>query len=495
MMRSIIISLARKANFAAIDSNESIAFTRFFMNNKSFLRTWVIGDRKFYKMVITLLIPIILQNTVSNFVNLLDNLMIGQVGTDQMSGVAIVNQLMMVFNLTVFGALGTPSIFASQFYGKKDDEGVRNTLRFKLLLMLIVVIGGLFVFIGFGTPLINLFLTDGSAGAQAALRHAQSYLSVMLWGLLPFAISNAYASHLRSVGQTFIPMISGIAAMLTNLVGNYILIFGHFGAPAMGVTGAAVATVISRFVEMAIVVVYAHKSVDRFPFMKGLYRKLTIPGNLAKTMLIKGLPLLANEVLWSLGMTTMTQCYSTRGYMVIAALNIASTISNVFMVMTFACGDAVAILVGQKLGSGEIEEAKHTAWKLAIFNVITCIVISSIMALFSGVVPNLYNTEPEIRALATNFLRVSALAMPLVAFAHCCYFTLRSGGKMLITFIFDSGFMWCLSIPLAMALTRMTNMPIIPLYLTIQMLELPKCILGFFMMKKGNWANNMVQDY
>lgn len=462
------------------------------MNNKSFLKTWVIGDRKFYKMVITLLIPIILQNMVSNFVNLLDNLMIGQVGTDQMSGVAIVNQLMMVFNLTVFGALGTPSIFCSQFYGAKDDEGVRNTLRFKMLLMVIVAIAGIIVFMLFGTPLIKLFLTDGSAGATAALGHAQSYLSVMLVGLLPFAISNAYGSQLRSVGQTLIPMISGIAAMLTNLVGNYILIFGHFGAPEMGVTGAAIATVISRFVEMAIVVVYAHKSTDRYPFMKGLYKKLTIPMDLARTMLIKGLPLLANEVLWSLGMTMLTQSYSTRGYMVIAALNISSTISNVFMVMTFACGDAVAIMVGQKLGSGEIEEAKQTAWKLACFNVVTCLGVSTMMALFSGLVPNLYNTEPEIRALATSFLRVCSIEMPLVAFVHCCYFALRSGGKMLVTFVFDAGFTWCLSIPLAVILTRMTAMPIVPLYFCVQMLVLPKCVLGFFMMKRGNWATNMV---
>lgn len=465
------------------------------MKNNSFLKTWVIGDRKFYKMVITLLIPIVLQNMVSNFVSLLDNLMIGQVGTNQMSGVAIINQLMMVFNLTVFGALGTPSIFCSQFYGAKDDEGVRNTMRFKMLLMFIVAALGIFVFKLFGTPLIQLFLSDGSDGAQAALVHAQDYLSVMLWGLLPFAISNAYAGQLRSVGQTLVPMIAGIAAMLTNLVGNYILIFGHFGAPAMGVAGAAIATVISRFVELVIVVVYAHRSTVRFPFMKGLYSKLTIPGDLARTMLIKGLPLLANEVLWSLGITTMTQCYSTRGYMVIAALNICSTISNLFTVMTFACGDAVAILVGQKLGSGELEEAKHTAWKLACFNVVTCIVVSVFMAAFAGVVPNLYNTEPEIRALASNFLRISALVMPLVAFAHCCYFTLRSGGKMLITFIFDSGFMWCLSIPLALALTRLTDLPIILLYLCIQSLDLLKCILGFFMMKKGNWANNMVDSF
>ena len=465
------------------------------MKNSSFLKTWVIGDRKFYKMVITLLIPIVLQNTITNFVSLLDNLMIGQVGTDQMSGVAIVNQIMLVFNLTVFGALGTPSIFCSQFYGAKDDEGVRNTMRFKMLLMAIVSVIGIFVFMLFGTDLIQLFLTDGSDGAQAALVHAQDYLTVMLWGLVPFAFSNAYSGQLRSIGQTFVPMVAGIAAMLTNLVGNYILIFGHFSAPAMGVTGAAIATVISRFVELAIVVVYAHRSTVRYPFMKGLYSKLTIPADLARTMLIKGLPLLANEVLWSLGMTTMTQCYSTRGYMVIAALNIANTISSMFTVMTFACGDAVAILVGQKLGSGEIEEAKHTAWKLAIFNVVTCSVVAIALAAVAGVVPNLYNTEQEIRSLASSLLRVYSVIVPLIAFAHCCYFTLRSGGKMLITFIFDSGFMWCLSIPLAMALTRLTNVPIVPLYFCVQALDILKCILGFFMMKKGSWAKNMVESF
>lgn len=465
------------------------------MNRKSFLKTWVIGDRRFYAMVLTLLIPIVVQNTVTNFVNLLDNLMIGQIGTDQMSGVAIVNQLMTVFNICVFGALSAPGIFSAQFYGKGDHEGVRHTFRFKLVLVAILFALALAILGLAGTPLIQLYLTDGSAAAQAAQGYAEAYLRVMLLGLLPFALTNAYSGTLRSMGETMIPMAAGIAAMLTNLAGNYVLIFGHFGAPALGVVGAAIATVLSRYVELAIVAVFAHRNTGRFQFLKGAYRSLRIPGDLVRKMLIKGAPLMANEVLFSIGLTVLTQCYSVRGYMVIAALNISNTIWNVFTVVVFAFGEAVSIIIGQKLGAGELEDARHSAWKLAAFNFACCVVVGGVLAALSGVIPHLYNTEVEIRQLASRFICILGLCMPLTGFANCCYFTLRSGGRMFITFIFDSGYMWVVSILLAFTLTRFTSLSIVPLYLIIQLCDLFKCVLGFIFMKRGKWVNNMVSEF
>ena len=465
------------------------------MNRSSFLKTWVIGDRKFYRTVCMLLIPIVIQNAVSNFVNLLDNLMIGQIGTDQMSGVAIVNQLMLVFNISVFGALSAPGIFSAQFYGAGDHEGVRHTFRFKLVLVAILLAIALMLFGLFGTPLIRLYLTDGSASALAAQGYAEDYLRVMLLGLLPFALTCAYSGTLRSMGETMIPMFAGVVAMLTNLVGNYILIFGHFGAPALGAVGAAVATVLSRYVELAIVAVFAHRHTDRFRFLQGAYRSLRIPGTLVKTMLIKGAPLMVNEVLFSVGLAVLTQCYSVRGYMVIAALNISNTIWNVFTVVVFAFGEAVSIIIGQKLGSGDLEDAEHTAWKLAAFNFVCCVAVGGLLAALSGAIPHLYNTEVEIRNLASQFILILALCMPLVGFVNCCYFTLRSGGKMFVTFIFDSGFMWVVSISLAFVLTRFTSLPIVPLYLIIQLTDVLKCILGFIFMKRGSWVNNMVSEF
>ena len=222
-----------------------------------------IGDRAFYRRVLGVAIPIIIQNGITNFVSMLDNIMVGQVGTVPMSGVAIVNQLLFVFNLCVFGAASGAGIFTAQFFGSQDQEGVRHTFRFKIMVGLLLGAAGIGIFLTAGPPLINLYLTGEGSAKDAALTLAYGlrYLRVMLFGLLPFALSNAYASTLRESGQTVVPMLAGVAAVLVNLVFNYILIFGKFGAPALGVVGAAAATVISRYVELAIVAGWTHLTI------------------------------------------------------------------------------------------------------------------------------------------------------------------------------------------------------------------------------------------
>jgi len=298
------------------------------------LRQTFIGDRVFYRTVLAIAIPIIVQNAISNFVSLLDNIMIGQVGTVQMSGVSISNQLLFVFILTIFGGLAGAGIFGAQFYGAGDTEGFRNTFRFKLWAAAIILAVSVTVFLTFGDSLISLYLTGEGDAADAAsmLVYGRDYLRIMLWGLLPFAMSQAYSGTLREAGETLLPMKASIAAVLTNLCLNYLLIFGKFGFPELGVAGAAIATVISRYVELAIIMVYTHRHKERFSFISGIYRSMKVPRDLAMKIIIKGMPLLANELLWSLSVTTLTQIYSTRGLNVIAGLNISSTITNLFNV-------------------------------------------------------------------------------------------------------------------------------------------------------------------
>ena len=194
--------------------------------------------------------------------------------------------------------------------------------------------------------LINLFLMGEGSAADAAgiLACGREYLKVMLWGLLPFAVSTAYATTLRECGETLVPMISSFAAMFCNLILNYILIFGHWGAPAMGVAGAAIATVISRFFELAIVAVWAHSHKVKFPFIQGLYRSLRIPGKLMKQMMTKAAPLILNEALWSIAITFQNQCYSTCGLAVVSALNIVTTLNNMATVAASAIGIVAALM-------------------------------------------------------------------------------------------------------------------------------------------------------
>ena len=240
-----------------------------------------IGDRAFYRRVFAVALPIIVQNAITNFVALLDNIMVGQLATAQISGVTIVNNnLMFIFNICLFGASAGAGIFTTQFRGGDDQEGIRDTVRFKLMICCLLTLIGGFVFYFLSDPLIGLYLTgEGSAQLAAeTLAAGREYLFMMLWGMLPFAITNAYASTLRECGNPKRPMVAGVIATFVNLVFNYILIFGHFGAPAMGVAGAALATVISRYVEMAIVVIWTHRHTGLCPYAKGLYRSVYIPG-------------------------------------------------------------------------------------------------------------------------------------------------------------------------------------------------------------------------
>ncbi len=455
-----------------------------------------IGDKAFYKMVLMVAVPIMIQNGITNFVGLLDNIMVGRVGTEQMSGVAIVNQLMMVFNLSIFGAISSAGIFGAQYFGCKDHKGVQHTFRFKIYACLLILLVGVLIMAGWGEDLILLYLhgEGNEASLETTLYYGKQYLMVMLLGLPPFCVDQVYSSTLRECGETMLPMKSGIAAVLVNLVLNAILIFGLLGFPAMGVVGAAVATVISRYVQAAITVIWTHTNMEKMQFAKGAYHSHKIPSDLAWKIIIKGAPLMINEVLWSMGMAMLMQCYSVRGLDVIAGMNISSTISNLFNVVFIAMGSAISIVVGQLLGAGKLEEARDSDTKLIVFTVASCFVMGGLLIIFAPLFPMLYNTTDTVKTLATSFMRVAASTMFLHGFMHAAYFTLRTGGKTVVTFFFDSVYLCCVNIPAAFVLSRFTDMPIVWLYLICQLVDIIKCIIGFVLVKKGVWINNLIGE-
>ncbi len=455
-----------------------------------------LGDKAFYIMVLGVVVPIMVQNGITNFVSLLDNIMVGRVGTEQMSGVAIVNQLMFVFNLGIFGAVSGAGIFGAQFFGCGKPEGVRHAFRFKLIITLILTAAGCLLFFFGGNTLIQLYLhgEENKEALNAALHYGRQYMLIMLLEMPPFALEQCYASTLRECGETLLPMKAGVAAVVINLCLNAVLIFGMFGLPAMGVAGAAVATVVARYVELAIVMIWTHRHVKEHPFIEGAYRSLYIPGNLVSKILIKGTPLMLNEFLWAAGVAVLMQCYSIRGLEAVAALNITSTISNLFSVVYISLGNAVAIIIGQLLGAGKMEEAKETDRRLITFSVVSCVAVGIVLALLAPLFPKMYNTTDDVRELAVSLLRIVAICIPICAFLNACYFTLRAGGRTIITFLFDSVFVWFVSIPAAYILSRFTAVPTAPLYFYCQMLDIFKCAIGYVLVKKGVWLSNIVGD-
>ena len=473
---------------------------------KAFFRKFI-GTKAFYRSVLIILLPLVVQQGITSFVNLLDNLMVGSLGEESLSAVGVVNQILMVFNLTIFGGLSGVSIFGAQYAGKGDVDGMRQSFRAKMYFGVAVVAVGITLLAFFGKTFIGLFLAGEVDASRAAfaMQEGLDYLHIMLWGLAPFMLVQVYAGSMREMGHTVATMWASVVAILTNLVLNFLLIypvremsvlgvaFTMWGA-GMGVRGAALATSISRFVELLVVLTYAHLHQDRYVFLKGAYRNGYVPLHLLKKIAITGSPLMLNEVLWSLGMTFINQCYSTRGMTALAALNITSTAWNLFCIIMFAMGNAVSIMVGQYLGRGDRQGARDVDTKLIFITVVSHILLGGLLALLAGVIPNWFAVTDEARSLASKTLVIAGVSLPIHAFLHATYFTIRSGGKTFITFLFDSVYTWCVPAVLAFVLSRYTQTDVVAMYFCIQFIDVVKLVIGLFMLKSDFWANNLVSE-
>jgi len=456
----------------------------------------LIGTKEFYKTVAALALPLLLQNAVSTFVNLLDNLMVGRIGTESMSGVSIVNQLLFVFALCIFGGTGGAGIFGAQFYGKGDQEGLRHTLRFNLVLTVSFTALACAALALFHDFFIGAFLheTESAGDLALTLSEGRAYLRLMLWGLPGFALTNAYVGTLRVTGNNRLPMRASLAAIAVNLVFNYILIYGKLGMPALGVRGAAIATVLSRYVELFLILRGTHGQKEPPAYIRGLYRHFSIPPRLTWSIIRKGIPLLVNEMFWSLGMTMLTQCYSWRGLDAVAALNISNTVSNLFNIVFLTMGSVAGIIIGNMLGAEEFDRAKGACRQLMALSCAACALMGLGLYAVAPAMPRLYNTSPEIMALATALMRVCAAMMPLIGLTNVEYWTIRAGGRTYITMLFDSVFQWVVLVPLAWSLIHRTALPLLSVYIAVSAAEIIKVSIGMVLVKKGIWLRNIVNE-
>lgn len=458
------------------------------------LKKWI-GDKAFYKMVLAIAIPIIIQNAITNIVSLIDNVMVGNVGTLEMSGVSIANQLLNVYTLAMFGGVNAVGLFLAQYAGKKNQQGIKNCFVLKIYISFLINLLFIAIFLFFGKDLIASYLKNPDNSFQdnlATLHYGWTYLVVMLVSLFPFGLKEALASTLRELGQTLIPMSASSIAIVSNAILNYILIFGHIGFPALGIVGAAIATVISRFLELIIIFVFAYRRKQEFTFLIQPWKGLTIDFTLIKNVIKRGAPLAFNEVLWSASIAGITQCYSTRGLEAVAALTILNTLNNVYCIVCNSLGVALSIIVGQILGREEREEAIDTNRKIIVFSLFLSSMLAVIFFYLSPLFPQLYKTSDQIKQLATILLQITALKLPIQAIYMCCYFTLRSGGKTVLTFFFDSFSSAAICWPLAFFLANFTSLPLVSMYVIISLLDLIKAILGIALVKSEIWINTLV---
>ena len=253
------------------------------------------------------------------------------------------------------------------------------------------------------------------------------------------------------------------------------------------------ATTASRWVEMLIVVIWSHRHDYKVLFTKRVYREFRVHWQLDKRIAIKSLPLLCNEMLWSMGQAFLLQLFSLRGLSVVAAINIAYVFLDLCDVVCFSMGNAIGIMVGQLLGAGKLKEAVDTDHKLIAFTMALSLVVMCIMAAAAPFFPRFYDVPDTVRQLATGVILVCAVTLPISILPHTFYFTLRSGGKTIITFLFDSCFSWTVNIPVVYLLAHFTDLPMVAIYLCSNLTSLVKCLVGWIMVKRRMWVVNLAE--
>lgn len=444
----------------------------------------MLHDRKFQKTVLMIAVPLMLQQLIVSSVNLIDNLMVGQLGDMALSGVSMANRFYMIVWAGVNGMIASSVIYLSQYNGANDTNHMKQSFRFMIVSSYILCIALFIIAFFFPEMVIAFFIKD-----VEVIRLGSAYLKIAAISYLPSVISLCIASAFRALGETKKPLYISVISVLTNAVFNYFLIFGVFGFPKLGVVGAAIATLIARSVE-ALIYLWMLKVSD-MPFKTKVSNLFTFDFELAKRITIRAFPLCVNEIMWSFGMSTLVRSYSHRGLVVNTAYSMSSTISDLFFVLFGGMATASTVLIGTPLGANKLEEAKENAYKLLGFSLILAGVILVLMFVTSYVAPYFYNVSMEAKHLSANFLRIMALFFVLYMFNTSIYFILRAGGDTKSTLFMDSGFMWILNIPLVMLLAYHTNLHVLIVYAIGQSTDVLKACVSYYLLKKEKWVKNL----
>ena len=445
------------------------------------------GTKEFYKKVAIIAIPIVLQQLIIASVNLVDNLMVGQLGEPSINAVTIVNQLNFVVMIVTFGVMGGAGIFTAQFFGAKKQEELKMSYRYKMAAAVLFSSTAFLLFILFGQTMIGWF-----ASKSETIALGMDYLRIVQFGVFPFIISLAITTTFRETGTTKPLLYISLFALILNAAINYVLIFGYLGFEPMGVRGAAIGTVIARYIEMGLL--YMLMIVKRAPFFAKLFTIFCIPKSLTKKISLKALPLTINEVFWSVGQTMFIFAFSLRGETALAAMNVNNAVSQIVFVTFSGIATAVAVMVGNTLGENKLDEAKSNAYKLMMVAFLSAVVVGSLLFIMAPFVVGLYDISDKTYTWALITTRYNSVLICLYSVNVAIYFTLRSGGDMRSTVYADAGFTWVIMVPLALILAYFTNLDVTWLFLLVKGTELLKFFYALGLIKKKRWLQNLANE-
>ncbi len=441
-------------------------------------------DLPLYKRVLTVALPIMIQNFITALANLVDNLMVGGLGDEAIAGLGVANSIFFVLLVVLFGVSETFGIYIAQFHGAKKYEMRNKVLSLGVLMTVGLAIVGVSVVLTFKQDLFLLYMDE-----SAPIALGIEYMSIVAFAYLFIAFNISIGVAFRSIGQTRVVMKAGIIAIIINTILNFLLIYGIWFFPELGVKGAAIATLTSKIIEFLILLTILNNNNEGLKYK--MFAFLQLKSSLVYAIIKKAIPLSLNEVGWAGGMAIMMALYGAHSYQDLVAVNIAYTVGQLFFVSMDGIGFGIAIVIGHQLGSGDHDNVLTTAYKIYFLGFFLGLIIMILFSCVAFIIPELYNIDQEVKQKATYVMIVMACFFPLFLLNTAFFFTLRTGGDTISILLFDGGIMYLLVIPLAFYIAYYTQLPIYTRYAILQLPEILKVGIGFYLVKRGKWIKNL----
>lgn len=444
------------------------------------------SDREFYNNLFVIALPIIIQNFIGCFLNMLDTVMVGRLGEAEIASVGIANQYFTLFNLLVLGTYSGCGIFISQFWGDKAIKNIKKVLGVELfsgiIISIVFMLGGIMI----PHKIISIFNTDSKVVLLGS-----KYLKITCLSYIFTSITFAYGMAARCIEKSIIPMIVSAIALAINTVMNYILIFGKLGIRPMGVEGAALATLIARVIEMIIMIGYIYRIES--PLNAKIKELIDINLDFIKKVYKTVIPVILNEACWGLGAVVYSVVYGRIGTKAIASIQICSTIQNIFMVITFGLASASAVMIGNKIGAGEEETGKIYANRFCILGFITGIILALILAASAPSITSFFNVSQEVLHDTLMILYITSCILVVRVFNIIVIVgVLRGGGDARYSLMAEGFTMWCIGVPLSFMGAFWFKLPVYWVVALTTIEEMVKCILCITRLKSNKWVNNVI---
>ena len=444
-------------------------------------------DRSFYRTLVTLAVPISLQNLVTFAVSFADNVMIGSLGDDAISGVYIGGQLQSVLQMFVGGIEGAILILAAQYWGKKDTQSIRKVVSIGIKFALAVGLLSSLVAVLFPQWVIRAFTTE-----PGVIQEGAAYVQIVGFTYLFFSVSQVMIAAMRSVETARIGLYISCMALVINVCLNYVFIFGHFGFPAMGVRGAALATLVSRILEMCVGVGYVFFVDKKLRF--GLKDLLHTDRQLLRDFIRYGLPVIGGQVVWAINSLANTKILGYYSAGVIAAASITGMLHNLVYVWMNGMSSAVGIITGKTVGAGQYEKMKEYSKTVQMIFLFVGLISGAAVFLARDGFISLYNASPEAQAYSRQFINVISVTIIGTCYQAACLFGLvKSGGDISFVFKNDTIFVFLVVIPSSL-LAMWLGAPPWVVFACLKCDQILKCFVAIVKINRYNWMKNLTRD-